>query len=267
MSPAILTALCVAIPLTLPTPRDWARLRVSIVYLWRHGYLPALGHPRQFNEWVQWRKLNDRDLGLAMLTDKLKTKNLAANVLGEDLVIPTLWRGDTLPEHPAWPMPFVLKANHGCGQFVVVRTMEDWRAAKERSPGWLKKAYGTWLDEWHYRAARRTLLIEPFIGTTNELPVDYKVFVFGGVAQVIQVHVGRATSHRWVQFSRTWQRLSSSDAATEKPTRLAEMLQAAERMATGRDHLRVDFLRGGGQALVRRNVSLSRLRIGSFRTD
>jgi hypothetical protein len=241
VSPSFLTALCVAIPFTISKRKDWARLRVSLIYLWRHGYVPDLESPTRFNEWVQWRKLNDRDFGLAMLTDKLKTKILAGKALGEDVIIPTLWQGDELPELPAWPTPFIVKANHGCGQFVVVRTVEDWAAAQRRSPGWLKRSYGTWLDEWHYRAAQRTLFIEPFIGTGDELPLDYKVFVFGGVAQIIQVHLGRATDHQWVQFSRNWERLSSSNAVIEIPARLGDMLSAAERMAIGRDHLRVDF--------------------------
>ena len=185
--------------------------------------------------------MNNRDRGLAMLTDKLKTKRLAEEILGEAIVIPTLWQGDELPQWPAWPMPFIVKANHGCGQFAVVRTMADWRRARERAPRWLRSAYGTWLDEWHYRGAQRTLLIEPFVGPANSLPLDYKIYVFGGVAQVIQVHVGRATDHRWVQFSRTWEKLSHADADIEEPKRLADMLGAAELMAAGRDHLRVDF--------------------------
>lgn len=241
MSAAILTALYVALPLTLPKPSHWAWLRVSIIYWWRHGYLPDLKRPTRFNEWVQWRKLNDRDLGLAMLTDKMKTKAFASNILGERLVVPTLWRGERLPERPDWPMPFIVKANHGCRQFVVVRTMADWHVARKRSPKWLRKVYGSWLDEWHYRAAERTLLVEPFIGTGDGLPIDYKVFVFAGVAEVIQVHVGRESDHRWVQFSRTWERLSLSNETIDQPVGLGEMLRCAEAMAMGRDHLRVDF--------------------------
>lgn len=240
-SPTILFALSLALPLALPSRTDWARVRVSIIYLWRHGYLPNLARPQRFNEWVQWRKLEDRDLSLAALTDKLYAKSLAADLIGPDLVIPTLWQGDQLPCAPPWPMPFIVKSNHGCGQFVVVRSQQDWNMAQTEAPKWINAIYGQWLDEWHYGRARRTLIVEPFIGPESRLPIDYKVFVFGGVAEFVQVHMDRDADHRWVQFDRHWVRLSNSREALEKPARLAEMLQAAERIALGRDHLRVDF--------------------------
>ena len=241
MNPATLVALSLAIPLAWPVRTDWARVRVSIIYLWRHGYLPNLRQPRLFNEWIQWRKLKDRDLGLAALTDKMAAKLLAHEVLGAEFVIPTLWHGDQLPVAPLWPMPFVVKANHGCQQFVVVRRDQDWQRARRNAPRWLRSAYGKWLDEWHYGRARRMLLVEPFIGPLAGLPIDYKVFVFGGVARFIQVHVGRGQDHRWTQFDRDWRRVSDGPDNLVAPTKLGEMLKAAEEIAGCRDHLRVDF--------------------------
>jgi hypothetical protein len=215
--------------------------------LWRHGYFPNLRQPRLFNEWVQWRKLKDRDLGLALLTDKLAAKLLVSEVLGGEFVIPTLWHGDQLPRTPPWPMPFIVKANHGCQQFVVVRCYKDWQHARRKAPKWLLSAYGKWLDEWHYGRARRTLLVEPFVGPSAGLPIDYKVFVFGGVARFIQVHVGRGQDHRWTQFDRDWRRVSDGPDHLVAPTKLGEMLKAAEAVAGCRDHLRVDFYEVDGR--------------------
>lgn len=247
MSQAILVALSFALPLALPSRGDWARLRVSIVYFWRHGYFPDLTRPQRFNEWVQWRKLNDRDLSLALFTDKLYAKSLAAEAIGGTLVIPTLWQGHNLPSSPPWPFPFIVKANHGCRQFVVVRCIEDWDLAKRNAPKWLNATYGKWLDEWHYKHAERTLLVEPFIGPKQGLPVDYKVYVFGGVAEFIQVHIDRDANHCWLQFDRHWEKVSNSPDEIEAPLRLEEMLEAAERIGRGRDHLRVDFYEVDGR--------------------
>ena len=229
-------------------PRPWSRARVAATFLWRHGQLPRLAHPRSYNEWVQWRKLNDRDPALAALTDKLHAKSLVAKLVGPAIVIPTLWQGERLPPVAPWPMPFVVKANHGCGQFVVVRSAADWRRAQRIAPRWLKAAYGQWLDEWHYRSARRTLIVEPFLGPPDALPIDYKVFVFGGRAEFVQVHLDRATNHRWIQFDRHWRQVSRPTADLVGPPRsLREMLDAAERIAAGRDHLRVDFYEHEGR--------------------
>ena len=178
-----------------------------------------------------------------MLTDKLHAKSVATEAVGAWLVIPTYWQGDRLPLVAPWSTPFVVKANHGCGQIVVVRSEDDWRLARRAAPQWLTATYGKWLDEWHYRCARRTILVEPFIGPDEGLPVDYKVFVFGGRAQFVQVHLDRHAKHRWFQFDREWRRLSGSaeDENIDAPARLEEMLAAAEQIAGDKDHLRVDF--------------------------
>ena len=222
--------------------------RVAATFLWRHRHFPRLDHPQSYNEWVQWRKLNDRDPALALLTDKLHVKSLVTELLGPSIVIPTLWHGKRLPDDAPWPMPFVVKANHGCGQFVAVRGADDWRLARRLAPRWLKSAYGQWLDEWHYLSARRMLLVEPFIGPKTGLPLDYKVFVFGGRAEFVQVHLEREANHRWIQFDRHWRRVSRDTRdSPSPPLRLAEMLDAAERIAAGHDHLRVDFYEHDGR--------------------
>ena len=240
---AIALAPLLGVPLLVA---PWGRWRVGLFYWWRHGRWPALDMPRSFTEWVQWRKLNDRCHGLALLTDKAHAKDVAEARIGAEHLIPTLWLGAELPAIAPWPMPFIVKANHGCGQFVVVRTAADYRRAKAVAPRWLAKSYGGWLDEWHYGAARRLLLIEPFIGKAM-LPLDYKVYVFGGRAAVVQLHVGRGTRHRWSQFDRDWTPLSDDPVDAPPLSQLTEMLAAAEAIAGDADFLRVDFYCEGGQ--------------------
>ena len=145
-------------------------------------------------------------------------------------------------------MPFVVKANHGCGQFVVVRTVADYARARAAAPRWLGRAYGGWLDEWHYAAARRLVLVEPFIGGAA-LPLDYKVYVFGGRAEVVQLHTGRGRDHRWTQYDRDWTPLSDKVIDAPPPSRLGDMLRSAEAMAGDEPFLRVDFYCEGERLL------------------
>ena len=135
-----------------------------------------------------------------------------------------------------------MKSNHGCNQVRIIRNQEDWNAARRVAPRWLERSYGEILDEWHYGEAERTLIVEPFIGTDAAvLPLDYKVYVFGGRAQIVQLHVGRGEDHRWTQFDRDWIPVSDNPIVASPPTNLAAMLDAAERLAAGHDFLRVDF--------------------------
>jgi hypothetical protein len=226
-----------------------AMARVGIAYRWRHGRWPALTQPRRFTEWVQWRKLNDRDPERSRLTDKIYSKQLAARILGDGFVVPTLWRGQELPAEPAWAMPFMVKSNHGCGQFVAVRTRQDYERARRLAPRWLSRSYGGWLDEFHYRGAARCLLVEEFIGSPAALPLDYKFYVFDGRAAMVQVHEDRAGAHRWSQYDRAFAPLSRNATGVAPPKSLAAMIDAAERLGAGHDFIRVDFYEVDGQPL------------------
>ncbi|MEO7786427.1 MAG: ATP-grasp fold amidoligase family protein [Sphingomicrobium sp.] len=226
-----------------------ARLRVRLAYWWRHGRLPDLDAPRLFTEWVQWRKLNERSLLLAAMTDKGRSKAMVAASLGPEWVVPTLWQGQVAPKVAPWPTPFVIKSSHGCNQYAIVRdAARDWPEALERSRAWTQSHYGYWLDEWLYSKSAPGLIVEPFIGQGEVPPKDYKVYVFNGVAAVVQVHSGRLTDHRWVQYDCAWNRLSNGSASSP-PDGLAAMIDAAEALGRGHDFLRVDFYDLPGQPL------------------
>ncbi|ESZ87304.1 MAG: polysaccharide biosynthesis protein [Blastomonas sp. CACIA14H2] len=221
-----------------------ARMRIAITYLWRHHCLPDLQNPRRFTEFVQHRKLFDRDPRLPVCSDKIAAKTYVADRLGSDWVTPTLWQGDALPANPVWPLPLVVKSRHGCTQRAFVRSShDDWDAIRRRSGAWMAQPYGVWLDEWLYREIPRGLLVEPFIGADGQLPVDYKLYVFAGQVACIQVHLQRETRHRWMLFDRQWRRFSSPtrDADPARPGSLDRMIEAAETLGQGFDFVRVDF--------------------------
>ena len=218
-----------------------ARAHLALFYWWRHGRWPDLDQPRLFTEWVQWRKLYDRCPDRARLTDKAHGKRIATEILGSDMVVPTYWAGPELPAEPPWPLPFIVKANHGCGQFVVVRNAGDWARARTAAPRWVAGCYGAVLGEWHYAAATAGVIVEPYLGGPNALPLDFKIYVFGGRAPIVQLHEGRGRRHRWTQFDRDWRPLSNAPSGHPKPASLEQMIAAAELLGSGHDFVRVDF--------------------------
>ena len=234
----------------VPTAAGSSRLRIQLTYLWRHGRRARLGAPLLFTEWVQHRKLHDRDPRLPRLADKVFAKEFVSRRLGPEWITPTLWRGAVLPSEPAWPFPYVVKSRHGCGHMIVVRDRADHEAAVRRSRQWMKRSYGAWLDEWLYGEIGRGLLVEPYIGEPDALPIDYKIFVFGGQARFVQIHLGRGQGeHRWIVFDTAWRRVSppSPDPDPEPPASLAAMLKASECLATGFCFVRADFYDLAGQ--------------------
>lgn len=231
-------------------------LKLALMHLVRNGYLPDLGRPRTFNELVQARKLHDRDPLLPLLADKLNVKDIVTQRLGEEWVIPTLWRGKELPEHPQWPLPFVLKSSHGCSQCAFVRSGDEpWPPIRTKAHAWLRRPYGAILDEWLYGKIEPQLLIEPFIGQSGALPLDYKFFVFGGRAEFIQVDTDREHAHKRAIFDRDWQRLPLGlqfpieRRHIAQPRSLGVMIKAAEAVSHGLDFVRVDFYEVEGRPL------------------
>lgn len=228
------------------------RTRLNLLYLWRHGRLPDLDNPQTFTEHVQHRKLFDHDMRMPPLADKVAVKQIVADQLGPEWVIPTYWHGSTLPEYPVWPAPFVVKARHGCNQSAfVLGDSVNWAVICRKSRQWMKSDYGIWLDEWLYPHIPRGILIEPFVGTAPELPTDYKLYVFGGRVEFVQVHLGRTNRHRWIVFDRDWRRVSapSADADPARPDTLPVMIAAAEQLAKGFDFVRVDLYEVEGRPL------------------
>lgn len=235
---------------------DWraigAHSRVRLTYRQRFGRFPNLAQPRLFTEWVQWRKLNDRSAHHPALMDKLAAKCCADRHLGRAWIIPTLWSGVALPLVPPVAGRAMLKARHGCNQNAVLadpRPGIAWRQQRARARQWCARPYGGVLDEWAYRSVPRGLLIEPFVSDTGDLPIDYKIYVFGGQATHVQVHVGRGTRHRWGLFDREFRPLVPVSDRIAPPRSLRAMLDAAEALAAREDFLRVDFYEVGGKPL------------------
>ena len=179
------------------------------------------------------------------MSDKARVKSFVGARLGPDWLVPTLWSGTVLPRECPWPRPFVVKSRHGSAQTIVVRDGECWSSIRRRAHRWLAKPYGGWLDEWGYRDIPRGILVEPFIGTGQALPIDYKVYVFGGRAAFVQVHLDRDHAHRWIVHDRDWRRFGGGPDAPPPPTALAAMLAAAETLATDFTFARVDFYQPG----------------------
>ncbi len=221
-----------------------AHARINLTYLWRHGRLPDLSDPQGFTEWVQWRKLHDRDARMPAFADKVGAKKIIADRIGTEWIIPTYWHGSELPAQPEWPAPFVVKSRHGCNQYAMVfDDSANWPAIRRRARRWMKRGYGFWLDEWLYAHIPRGIIVEPFIGEGRTLPVDYKFYVFGGRVEYVQVHLDRGGRHRWILFDRSWRRVSAvtTDADPLSPKTLAQMIAAAEELGRGFDFVRVDL--------------------------
>lgn len=149
------------------------------------GYEPDLQNPQTFNEKIIWKKLHNRDALLTRTTDKLQVRDYVRDKLGsvaEDLLIPVLHVTDDPQDLrlDAFAPPFVLKANHGSGFNLFVRSQPSknrFRVSEEKTApqmwtrediidrcrDWLNTSYGFYKHEWAYQNIPPKIFIEPFL--------------------------------------------------------------------------------------------------------
>jgi hypothetical protein len=226
-------------------------LAVRLHYALHHKRWPNPRYPMRFSEMVIARKLYDRDPRFPEMADKIAVKPFVAATIGEQYVTPTLWRGTSLPPRKDLEalIPFVLKANNGSGTNAFVRSLDelDYDDLKRRSSSWLGQSHAAWAGEWLYTKIKPELLIEPFIGSTKTLPLDYKIFVFNGKAAYVEVDTDRETEHKRTFFDRDWNVQDFSlgypldRRPLERPKSLEQMLALAEKLGADFSFVRIDF--------------------------
>lgn len=226
-------------------------IAVRLHYAIHHKRFPNTRNPARFSEKIIFRKLFDRDQTLADRVDKIAVKAFVSNKIGAEYVTPTIWSGQSLPERSkrTWPIPYVMKSNNGSSTNYFVRSDEDvhWDHIERLCNKLLSATHASWTGEWLYTKIQPKLLVEPFISLASNLPLDYKLFVFGGRVEYIEVDTDRENDHKRTFFDRTWTRQEFSlgykrdDRDIPPPTSLTEMIEAAEKLSDGIPFVRIDF--------------------------
>ena len=227
------------------------KTRIRIYYYKSFQSFPNFRNPKTFNEKCQWLKLAG-DERLAVCTDKVAAKGYVAERIGNDLLIPTLFHGRKLPPLAKrdWPFPYVIKANHGAGFNIFVRSKNDldWPNIEAKVNEWLSRKYGYLGGELYYTRIKPQVLVEPFVSEDGDLPPVYKIFVFNGVPKYISIQaalrnirVGRPFYD--IFWNRQSFRLGDPPDSTEyqRPVCLAQMLAAASKIGRNFGFVSVDF--------------------------
>jgi len=245
---------------------------------WRaHGTWPDVANPKSFSEQVQFRKLFVRDELMPLFVDKEEMKHLVGDIVGRDAFTPkTYWVGSDIScvDFNAIPRPFVVKPTHMCDcvRFVRQEDSLDVESLANECRSWLKSQYGATNREWVYRGIQPRILIEEMLGD-GAVPDDYKLWVFGGKVELVQVDVTRFERHERAIYDTSWNKLpvsvsrptyrriwnSRPDAKARptpsaheisKPATLDTMISVAEKLGAMFDFVRVDLYEHRGRVAV-----------------
>lgn len=211
-----------------------------------------LASPKRFTEKIQYIKLYERTNLRQQVADRTQVREYVARKAGEEYLIPLLGVFDELtPEN--WenlPSQFVLKANHGCGMLEIVKDKDraDYQTVRKKSERWKSTNYYRIGREWVYKDIPRTIVAEKLIlDSSGSIPSDYKFFCFDGQVEVIQVDIGRFNDQKRNLYDRNFNRLQAKllypnfEGSPDKPARLDEAIDVAEKLSAGFNFIRVDL--------------------------
>ena len=224
---------------------------LKLVYFLQCGYWFNIKNPQNYNEKLQWLKVYDRNSMYSKLVDKYEVKKIVKTKLGEKYIIPTLAIGESFIDINIAELPnkFVIKCTHDSGSTVICRDKNkmNWRKIQKKFDSLVKRNYFGYLREWQYKNIKPRIIVEKYIGKSNELPYDYKFFCFNGVPKVVMVAKDRETITKSNFYDMNFIRLPlkienpNFDEPMNKPENFEEMIQVASILSKGIRHVRVDL--------------------------
>jgi hypothetical protein len=226
------------------------------------GYELDWKNLRTLNEKIQWLKLYDRQPFHTTCADKLECRKYLVNKFNSDYLVPILFQSyssnDVLKENMP-DEPFILKANHDAGSFLIVRDKNtiDWKKVQVDAKRWLLRKYFYLDREWQYKNIKPSIIAEKLLVCKNgRIPNDYKLHVVSGKVEFIYVSIDRegqntrniyntnweALDFIWVAASKKLKKEKSKAGEVSRPETLSEMIRIAEDIAVDFPYyVRVDF--------------------------
>lgn len=220
-------------------------------------YPLPLDNPRTLNEKIHWRKLRERNPFFAMASDKFAVREYVSQQIGDPYLIPLLQVLDheTELDYSQLPRQFVIKGAHDCGSAILVQNKKQYSPRRLRRAVrkiLRKRTYYTHLREWQYRDIPPRVLVEPLLtDEKGQIPKDYKLHVFQGKTEMIQV--ANPAHTRNGMYDTDWNVLPFSfynpqpEEPYPRPKGLVQMIELAEILAKDLNYVRVDFFNLNGR--------------------
>ena len=246
--------------ITSPASKGWLNwvpdsLYLKVLYRVIMGRKLNLKNPKEYNEKLQWLKLNDRKPEYSTMVDKYEVRGYIEDLLGDKYLIPCLGIYDSVDDIDidALPDRFVLKCTHDSGSVEICKDKSsfDIEGARHRLSQAMKRNYYATYREWPYKYVKPRIIAEGYLeGDGGDLK-DYKVMCFNGEAKIIEVHENRFVEgkvHTQTFYDREWNIVPLTqvetvtvDRPSERPRQLDEILRLSELIAKDMYHARIDW--------------------------
>ncbi|MCH5172389.1 MAG: hypothetical protein J1F31_06155 [Erysipelotrichales bacterium] len=232
----------------------------KMYYSWTGNHMD-LNDCGRYTEKIQWRKLYDHNELYSMLSDKYLVRDWVKDKIGEEYLIPLYghWESFNEIDFSQLPNQFVLKTNNASqtNYIVLEKNKINTKLLKRKFNFWLKMDFSTFAGyEMQYTQIKPLIIAEQFIQQDNHTLDDYKFLCFNGRVKYIWVDKDRYGNHKRAMFDTNWkfqewsQRYLLDKSEGEKilpPKNLDKMIEIANTLASGFDHVRVDLYNINGK--------------------
>ena len=234
------------------------KLFLKLKFRLRVGYKLDLKHPVTYNQKIQWLKLYGRCSEDTRLADKLEVKEIGADKIGREHVVPLLGSWDNVEDidFASLPNRFVLKVTHDSGGVFVCKDKSnlDYDEVRRLFKTSLERDFYLVSREKAYRNIPHRIIAEEYIEDDNGTLKDYKFFCFNGEPKILFIADGRQKGEEYVTFDfydMNFNHLPiinghpNASVEQECPKTFEKMKQLAAILSKGIPHVRVDLYEVG----------------------
>ncbi len=236
-------------------------LYIRLLYFFTIRKVLNLKNPKTFNEKIQWLKLYAYKKEYSTMVDKIKAKEYASKIIGEQYIIPLLgvWDSADDIDFDTLPQQFVLKCNHnsGAGMYICKDKKNiDVNKVREGLRKGLSENKFMKVREKPYRDVERKILAEKYMEDTKTKELrDYKFICVDGVVKAMYIATDRQNRSEpyFDFFDANFRHLDfkqghpNAPIPPEKPLCFEEMKQLASKLSVGFPQIRVDLYEVNGQ--------------------
>ena len=260
------------------SPEEYSEL-LKIFYYKYTGKELDLDNPKDFNEKIQWLKINDSTPLKTVLADKYLARDWIREKVGDKYLVPLLgaWNSFDEIDFNSLPDKFVLKCNHGSGWNLIVtdKSKMDIIKEKKKFDKWMGINYAfCWGLELHYKNIHPKIIAEKYLESSTGI-IDYRFYCFNGVPRQVWVDIHSGTpNHLRCIYDMDWTKINmrctwpdGGDVLSKRPLHFDEMKKIAIILSENFSFVRVDFFEIKGRIYVGEMTFTPMSGIGKFEPE
>lgn len=251
--------------LTLPFRSTLKKISTKAYVKFQYRYVTHhklnLSNPVRYTEKLQHLRLFEyphNDL-VSKCASRVGVREYLSSLNLEKYLIPSLGVYDKFDDidFDSLPNQFVMKCSHACAFNYIVKDKQkiEIKLLRKKFNRWLKTNYGKKTAELHYAKIKPQIIIEKYIGDIDDLPTEYKIHCFNGVAKNLYVVTGRGKDIRYNNYYIDWTPFDGSqfngwkktDYELKRPDNFDEMVSLAEKLSKPFPFVRVDLYNINGK--------------------